>query len=77
MYVGGYGGLSENDSVSSVNCVQSAFLYVVKVCRFVVICSYVCCSESNVVSNECNEPTSCLVQPIGTHGGEVMYFAGV
>ena len=28
---------------------------------------YVCCSESNVVSNECNEPTSCHVQPIGTH----------
>ena len=23
--------------------------------------------------NECNEPTSCLVQPIGTHGREVMY----
>ena len=23
---------------------------------------------------EKNEPTSCLVQPIGTHGGEVMYF---
>ena len=22
---------------------------------------YVCCSECNVVSNECNEPTSCLV----------------
>ena len=35
---------------------------------------YACCSESNVVSNECNEPTSCLVQPIGTHGCEVMYF---
>ena len=35
---------------------------------------YVCCSECNVVSNECNEHTSCLVQPIGTHGGEVMYF---
>ena len=35
---------------------------------------YVCCSECNVVSNECDEPTSCLVQPIGTHGGEVMYF---
>ena len=35
---------------------------------------YVCCSECNVVSNEGNEPTSCLVQPIGTHGGEVMYF---
>ena len=38
---------------------------------------YVCCNECNVVSNECNEPTSCLVQPIGTHGGEVMYFRGV
>ena len=33
----------------------------------------VCCSECNVVSTECNEPTSCLVQPIGTHGGQVMY----
>ena len=38
---------------------------------------YGCCSESNVVSNECNEPTSCLVQPIGLHGGEVMYFGCV
>ena len=28
---------------------------------------YVCCSECDVVSNECNEPTSCLVQPIGAH----------
>ena len=35
---------------------------------------YVCCSECNVVSNECNEPTSCLVQPIGAHCCEVMYF---
>ena len=35
---------------------------------------YVCCRECNVVYNECNEPTSCIVQPIGTHGGEVMYF---
>ena len=35
---------------------------------------YVCCSECNVVSNECNEPVPCLVQPIGTHGGEVIYF---
>ena len=34
---------------------------------------YVSCSECYVVSNECNEPTPCLVQPIGTHGGEVMY----
>ena len=28
---------------------------------------YVCCSECNVVFNECNEPTSCLVPPIGSH----------
>ena len=38
---------------------------------------YVCCSECNVVSNECNEPTSCRVQPIGMHGGEVMYLGCV
>ena len=38
---------------------------------------YVCCSECNVISNECNEPTSCIVQPIGTHGGEVIYFGCV
>ena len=35
---------------------------------------YVCCSECYVVSNECDEPTSCLVQPIGAHCCEVMYF---
>ena len=35
---------------------------------------YVCCSKCYVVSNECDEPTPCLVQPIGAHGGEVMYF---
>ena len=47
-------------------------------CRFYVVCingrMYVCCSEIYVVSNECDEPTSCLVQPIGVHGGEVRYF---
>ena len=46
--------------------------------KFYVVCidgrRYVCCSECNVVSNECNEPTSCLVQPIGSHCCEVMYF---
>ena len=46
--------------------------------KFCVVCinsrRYVCCSECNVVSNECNEPPSFLVQPIGMHGGEVMYF---
>ena len=34
--------------------------------KFYVVCinsrRYVCCSECDVVSNECNEPTSCLVQ---------------
>ena len=28
----------------------------------------------NVISNERADPTSCLVQPIGAHGSEVMYF---
>ena len=46
--------------------------------KFCVVCidgrRYVCCSECYVVSNECDEPTSCLGQPIGTHGGEVMYW---
>ena len=31
----------------------------------------------NVLLCECNEPTSGIVQPIGTHGGEVMYFGCV
>ena len=35
---------------------------------------YASCSECNVVSNE---TTSCRVEPIGTHGGEVMYFGCV
>ena len=43
--------------------------------KFCVVCidggRYVYCSECNVVSNECNEPTSCPVQPIGTHVGGV------
>ena len=34
----------------------------------------VCCGECYVVSNECDEPTSCLVQPIDAHCCEVMYF---
>ena len=45
--------------------------------KFCVVCinsrRYVCYSECNIVSNECNEPTSCLVQPIGAHCCE-MYF---
>ena len=46
--------------------------------KFYVVCinsrRYVCCSECDVVSNECNEPTSYLVQRIGAHCWEVIYF---
>ena len=35
---------------------------------------YVSCGECYVVSNECDEPTSCLVQHIGAHCCEVIYF---
>ena len=45
--------------------------------RFCVVSIYgrrfVCCGECVVVSNECEKPTHCLVQPIGVHSGEVMY----
>ena len=43
--------------------------------KFYVVCinsrRYVCCSECDVVSNECDESTSCPVQPIGAHCCEV------
>ena len=46
--------------------------------KFCVLCingrGHVCCSECNVISNECNKHTRCHVQSIGTHCGEVMYF---
>ena len=46
--------------------------------KFCVVCingrMYVCCSEYYVLSNECNKPTPCLVQHIGAHGDEVIYF---
>ena len=46
--------------------------------KFCVVCinsrRYVCCGECYVVSNECDEPASCLVQPIGAHCCEVIYF---
>ena len=38
---------------------------------------YVCCIECNVVSNECNEPTSCVVQPICSHCCKIMYFGSL
>ena len=44
---------------------------------FCVVCingrRYVCCGECYVVSDECDEPTSCLVQHIVAHCCEVMY----
>ena len=46
--------------------------------KFYVVCingrRYVYCGECYVVSNECDDPTSCLVQTIGAYGGEVSYF---
>ena len=46
--------------------------------KFCVVCinsrRYVCCGKCYVVSNVCDNPTSCLVQPIGAHCCEVMYF---
>ena len=67
--------------IIACNCdvfsVVNVYLDHLKLC---VVCTdgrrYVCCSECNV-SNECNEPTSCLAQAIGTNGGEVMYFGCV
>ena len=56
-------------------CVVNVYLDHLTCC---VVCingrRYACCSEYNVVSNECNEPTSYHVQPIATHDGEVMHF---
>ena len=49
--------------INVCNCVVYVYLDHLKFC---VVCidgrRYVCCSECNVVSNECNEPTSCLVK---------------
>ena len=49
--------------------------------KFRVVCTagrrHVSRSECNVVSNECNEPTSRPAQPTGTHDGEAMYLGCV
>ena len=46
--------------------------------KFCVVCinsrRYICYGKCYVVSNECDEPASCLVQAIGAHCCEVMYF---
>ena len=64
--------------INVCNCDMFSVVYVYHDhLKFCVVCidgrRYVCCSECNVISNECNEPTSCLVQPIGSHCCEVMY----
>ena len=45
--------------------------------KFCVVCinsrMYVCCGECYVVSNECDEPISRHVQPIGAHCCDVKY----
>ena len=55
--------------------VVNVYLDHLKLC---VVCingrRYVFCGVCYVVSNECDEPTSCLVQPIVAHCCEVMYF---
>ena len=49
-------------------CLEEVYKCYLDHLKFCVVCidgrGYVCCSECNVVSNECHEPTSCLVQPI-------------
>ena len=64
-------------SINVCNCdMLSAVNVYLNHLKFCAVCinrqMYVCFSECNVVSNECNEHTYFLVQPIGTHGGEVM-----
>ena len=58
--------------INVCNCDMFSVVYVhLDHLKFCVVCidgrRYFCCSEFNVVSNNCNEPTSCLVQPIGAH----------
>ena len=52
--------------------VVNVYLDYLKLC---VVCihgrRYVSGSECDVVSNECNGPTTCLMQPIGAHGGKL------
>ena len=65
--------------INICNCdmfsVVNVYLYHLKLC---VVCingrSYVCCAECYVVFNKCDEPNSCLVQHIGAHCCEHMYF---
>ena len=66
---------TRNIDVCQMFSVVNVYLDHVKFC---VVCisgpRYVCCIEFYVVSNECYETTPCIVQHIGAHGDEVMYF---
>ena len=58
--------------INVCNCDMFSIVYVyLDHLKFSVVCidgrRYVCCSECNVVSNECNESTPCLEQHIGSH----------
>ena len=62
-------------------------MVVIMICLVLLICTltmklcvvcingrrHVCCGACYVVSNECDEAISCLVQPIVVHCCEVMY----
>ena len=69
-------------SIKDINVCNSDMFSVVNMylaqLKFYGVCindrRYVCCSECYGVSNERDEHTSCLVQPIGALGGEVTYF---
>ena len=49
--------------------------------KFCVVCinsgRYVCCSECDVGSNDCNEPTSCLVQLLSVRTAVKLCIMGV
>ena len=69
------GGIYNYVCYCDMFCVVNVYLDHLKFCVVCINCRrYVWCSECDVVSNECNEPTSCLVQRIGAHCCEVMYF---
>ena len=50
-----------------VNCLVKQFAMCVGVVAILLLNVMDVFSECDVVCNECNEPTSCLVQPIGAH----------
>ena len=68
--------LEEVYNFCNIDMVSVVNVYLVLCILMVEGMSVVC--ECNVVSNECNVPSPCLVLSIGTtHGGVVMYFGCV